>query len=85
MAQTITVELSDEHLALLDQAALRAETSRDNLIARAIKGMAHLHQQHSAALEMSLAQADAGQSLPADEVFGELDEIIKTYEKKHAA
>lgn len=85
MSANLNIQLDEATLAILDKAATATGLNHAMLIERAIKAMDHLQQQRASAVKMAIAESDAGLFTPIEEVFGDLDRLIDSFDHKHAA
>jgi predicted transcriptional regulator len=85
MSTDLSIQLSDETFAILNSVANATGLNHTMLIERAIKAMDHLQQQRASAVTMAIAEADAGLFVPIEDVFDDLDRLIDSLDRKHAA
>jgi predicted transcriptional regulator len=85
MSKQVNIRLDDASIATLDAVAERLGRSRSALVQRAVSAFIAQEQARIEAIKKSIAEADAGLLIPAEQVFAELDALIDAYEQKNAA
>lgn len=74
MAETnpISIRLSPEKTALLDQIAQQQDRSRSYLVKHAVDDFLKRYEDWVNGIQIAIDEADAGMGIPAEEVFAEL-------------
>jgi predicted transcriptional regulator len=78
MSKQVNIRLDDASIATLDAVGQATGRSRSALVQRAIDTFVAREQRHIEAVKCAIAQADAGQGLPAEQVFDDIDAWIKS-------
>lgn len=68
----ITIRLSPEKALLLNEIANKEDRSRSYLLRQAVDRYLEMHQAWVKGIEEAIHEADAGKTIPIDEVFAEL-------------